>query len=356
MTIALPALNRAPRRRARFGLIACVHAIALSIGLLGAASAQAAGTVTFTSPPDGSSYPVATTVAPTGNANITGVSGDGLDLVLVLDSSGSMGTSIGGKTLRQWQAEAAKALINSLPTVGVSVSIVEFDSSASTVRTLTALTPASNIALLEAAIDTVNASGGTNIGTGIDAATAELLANGTAGRSQQMLVLSDGYSGGDPVGRAAAAIAAGVDAVNTVGLPGADIATMQAIASAGNGTFTDVTSSVQDLIDLFAGSGGSLVGVSSVEITDPDGNSYTVAVDALGNFTVDPYALKLGGNTWNALATFTDGSTASATLTLNGLASGGGTTPSAVPLPGGFPLLLGAIGGMGLFGRRRRKT
>ncbi|KNX40165.1 von Willebrand factor type A domain protein [Roseovarius tolerans] len=167
---------------------AFIAALMLSVGLFGGSAANAAGSVQFNSPADGSSAVVNTAITPTGSASITGTTGDGLDLVLVLDSSGSMGGSRAAA-----QRAAAKALVASLPTSTSSVSIVEFDSDANLVIGLTPLTPASNITAINAAIDVVDASGGTFIGSGIDEATGILTGAGaTASRSQQMVVLSDG--------------------------------------------------------------------------------------------------------------------------------------------------------------------
>ena len=196
----------------------CLYGVALLFILSAFGSAQAATSVSWLTPADGSVFPTGTNVSPTGIASgIGSTGGSGLDLVLVLDSSRSMGITESGKTRRQWQAEAAIALVNSLPTTTTSVGIVEFDFDANLVTGLTSLTPASNITALEAAINSVDASGSTNIGSGIRAATTELTgANHTAGRTQMMLVLSDGVTSGNPAVDTVAALGAGVDAVHSV--------------------------------------------------------------------------------------------------------------------------------------------
>lgn len=317
-------------------------------------TAQAATSVSWNSPADGSSFPVGTEVMPDGTASGIGVTGNGLDLILVLDSSGSMGftdATIGGVTqsLQQWQKDAAIALVNGLPVNNVSVGIVEFDSDANTVRTLSPLL--TDKAAIIAAINSVDASGGTNIGTGIQAATAELTGvNHTAGRSQQMVVFSDGFTLGTPSLDAANAVLAGVDSVHSVAFPGANIATMQSIATAGNGTFINASTAqgIQDLIDLFSGLGGSLVGIDHVDIEMPDGTLIgSIAVDAFGNFKTPGWFMELGANTFIATAYGSDGTSASASLTLYG-------TASSVPEPGLLGLL--GLGLIGMIGARRRKV
>ena len=312
----------------------------------------AATAVSWISPPDGSAYPVGTTVAPTGVASATGTIGDGLDLALVLDSSGSMSGyyTVNGvtKSLAQWQKDAATALVNNLPTTNVAVAIVEFDSDANLVRQLSPLM--TDKALIIAAINSVDASGGTNIGAGIDMATAELTgSNHTAGWAQQMVVFSDGYTSGTPATNAAAAVAAGVEAVHSVALPGASISTMMSIAASGNGTFINASTptGIQDLINLFSGLGGSLVGIDHVDITMPDGTFLgSIAVDALGNFLTPDWLMQLGPNEFLATAYATDGTSASALLTLHGT--------STVAEPGTLGLL--GLGLLSLFGVRRRKV
>jgi len=162
-------------------------------------------------------------------------------------------------------------------------------------------------------------------------------------------VFSDGYTSGDPATNAAAAVTAGVEAVHSVALPGASITTMQSIATAGNGTFINASTStgIQDLIDLFSGVGGSLVGIDHVDITMPDGTFLgSIAVDALGNFQTPDWLMKLGPNDFLATAYASDGSSASAMLTLYGT--------TAVAEPGTLGLL--GFGLLSLFGVRRRKV
>ena len=323
-------------------------------------SAQAATSVTWNSPANGSSFSVGTIVAPDGTASALGQTGSGLDLILVLDSSGSMTSNqtVGGvsKSRREWQQDAAIALVNNLPANNISVGIVEFDSNANLVRQLSPLL--TDKALIIAAINSVNASGGTRIGSGIVTATTELTgANHTVGRSQQLVVFSDGASSGNPPSDAAAALVAGVDSVHSVLLPGGSATTMQNIAASGNGTFVDASTAqgVQDLIDLFSGFGGSLVGIDRIDITMPDGTFLgSVAVDAFGNFNTPDWMMTLGANEFVATAYGTDGTSASAPLTLYGITNGN-PPPAPIPEPGLLGLLGLGLGLMSLVGKRKRK-
>lgn len=341
---------------ARIGavVLASLTAIGLTAGV-----ASAAGTVQWNSPANGATFQVGTEVMPDGTATGLSTGGIGLDLALVLDASGSMGSNAtsGGvtKTRVQWQAEAAVALVNSLPANNTAVAVIRFGTVAGTsvVLPLTSTTSATDI--VNAINGIIANQGSTAIGTGIATAQGELTgANATLGRSKQMVVISDGSNnaGVNPVTAATTANAAGIT-VHGVTIPGGSTAQMEAIATAGGGTFFNASTDqgLQDLINLFSGFGGSLVGVSQVDITMPDGSVLSdVAVDAFGNFKTPGWNMLLGNNVFQVTAFFDDQSQASASLTLVGVDN---TNP--IPLPAAGWLLLSGLAGLGLARHARRK-
>lgn len=352
-------------KKRRLLVISIIFAISLF-----AVNAFAAPSVEWVNPTDGSSYAVGTYVDVTGQAACTGgVGGAGLDLVLVLDSSGSMATSSYDSATNTWKTrsaymkEAAIALVDSLPVATSSVSVVEFDSDANTMTVLLQLS--SNMTDVKNAINSVDASGGTYIGSGITAATAVLTGSShTDGRSQMMVVVSDGETSSlsQTYASADAAMAAGVDAIHTVGIPGHSVSTMSGIAGGSDRTYSTtadnygVYTNANDLTTLqgiFDGTGGSLVGIDYVTVKLDNGtilnsDNGDFVVSGLGTFEITNQLIALGANDFVATAYCTDGFSDSDTLTLYGAGQ-----PGPVPEPG--TLILFGVGLLGVAGASRKK-
>ncbi len=319
----------------------------LAIGLI-SSPLMAATTVSWSSPPDGSKYLTGTNVTVTGRAaGVGGTGGMGLDLALVMDSSRSMWGEA-----ETAQNSAAKALVAALPQGSSSVAIVDFDGYA---RTWIGLTPLDGInANVNAAIDRVDAWGSTSIHSGIDEAARNLTNSSNPERLQAMVVLSDGGSDRGLADAAADnAIASGVDAIHSVAMgSGADEDTLKAVVNGPDniygtaddyGTFNDST--IEQLVGIFDGTAGNLVGLDRIDYVDPDGVLHTdYATDGLGNFSL-AWTLNQGANVFQITAYGDDGTSYTSTLTIN-----------AAPVPLPASVLLFATGLLGLIGLRRRKS
>ncbi len=167
-----------------------------------------------------------------------------LDVMLVLDSSGSM-TRNDPQDLRK---TAAKNFIDAL-LVGDQVGVVDFDSSATLLQSLTPLTETA-----KAAVDQIDSSGGTCIGDGIALATQEIVANSGADRLKAQIVLTDGEDSPSCNPDYAALLTAAGDAgiqIYTIGLgTDVDTALLQQMADDTGGQYFPI-SNADDLPEVF---------------------------------------------------------------------------------------------------------
>ena len=177
------------------------------------------------------------------------------DVALVLDSSGSMR----GNDPLGLRRTAAKRFIDGL-IEGDQVAVVDFDSSAVLRQPLT-----TDFEAAKAAVDLIDSSGGTNITAGVSIAHGELIDNGDPGHSRVEILLTDGRGSYSP-----SLTQQAVDnaiTMFTIGLgSGVDAALLQGIADATGGQYFPVATA-DDLPEVFDRIGGELGDID----TDGDG-------------------------------------------------------------------------------------
>ncbi|WP_049907366.1 VWA domain-containing protein [Halovivax asiaticus] len=170
------------------------------------------------------------------------------DVMFVLDESGSMT----GERLSSAKV-AAKRFTASLTDEELA-GVTGFASSSRLVRPLT-----TDHAQVNASIDQLGVGGQTNTAAGLQAGVDELVANGSATRNDELILLADGGTnqGDDPVSVAETAAAKGIE-INTVGLGSSiDKAELRTIAETTGGSFFHAESA-EDLPDTFQRVRGAL--------------------------------------------------------------------------------------------------
>jgi Mg-chelatase subunit ChlD len=230
-----------------------------------------------------------------------------LDVAFVLDSSGSMSTNDPNGIRKS----ASIDLVNSLLDQDRGT-VIDFDSTARIVQGLT-----SDKATLTAAINTIDDSGGTNIGAGVQSGLTALAANTADTRSQTMVLLTDGEGAYDTQLTQEAA-AADIQ-IFTIGLGSSvDANLLRSIAEGTGGAYFAV-STAEDLPDVMEeiaagddsdGDGlsdcqeiqGARDGQGRVYTSDPqnpdtdddgltDGQEITNDLDSFGNATLNTLLL-----------------------------------------------------------------
>jgi uncharacterized protein YegL len=254
--------------------------------------------IEITDPPDGSSTEDEC-ITVTGTASAVG--GAAIDLHLILDTSGSLGST----DPDDFREEAAVALIQSFsPLANLRIGTIDFDEDAFIASPLTLIGDDLGAAAI-AAIHNMDRSGNTDIGEAITLAVNDFIANGLPGASRISILFSDGApTEGDALGAADYARTNNV-VVNTVFLgSGAGAALMQQIADTTNGFYLS-TDDPQDLIEIFGSIPGT--GIDSVVVNGVKANLVTGVFDAY-------ICLDCGLNEIVAVATAIDGTTGSDTI------------------------------------------
>lgn len=170
-----------------------------------------------------------------------------LDVMLVLDSSGSMSWN----DPNGYRRIAAKRFIDAL-LEGDRVGVVDFDSYARLYQPLTADFPAA-----KAAVDRIDASGGTDIASGVRLANEELITNGDPEHVKLTILLTDGEGYYDP-SLTTQAVENDI-VIYTIGLGSSvDEGLLRSIAEATGGLYFPVASADQlpDVFQRIPGGGG----------------------------------------------------------------------------------------------------
>ncbi|MFA7241627.1 MAG: VWA domain-containing protein [Sulfuricellaceae bacterium] len=291
-------------------------AFALALMLPGGASAFTFGTPTTTT-----SGPVVKIASPLSGAILTsdkvdvlgtvaGVGGgQGIDMVIVVDDSGSLSSSDPSNE----RFTALQSLLNNISSGSdVKLGLVFFASTAKLevpLDTAANATKAINTAI--AAHPTPN--GGTATDLAINAAVAELSANGRATASKIILLFTDGAPNSDSaaISAATSAKAAGVT-VNVVQL-GQNGGSNPQVASAGGGQVL-AANTPQELAALF--SSAKIVNIASVSVTNTTtGKAASNLVMGAGGYSAS-VDLTAGQNVISVTATDTAGLTTTQTVTV----------------------------------------
>lgn len=290
--------------------------LALVLALPGAASAFTFGTPTTTV-----SGPVVKIASPVGGATLTSAKvdvlgtvagvggGQGIDMVIVVDDSGSLSTSDPTKE----RFAALQALLNNISTGSdIKLGLVFFAGSAQLevpLDTAANATKAINTAISSHATP----NGGTATDLAIKAAATELNANGRSNASKVILLFTDGAPNSDSaaISEATSAKAAGIT-VNVVQL-GQSGGSNPQVAGAGGGQVL-AASTPQELVTLF--SSAKIVNIASVSVTNTTtGKAASNLVMGAGGYAAS-VELNAGQNVISVTATDTAGLSTTQTVTV----------------------------------------
>lgn len=177
-----------------------------------------------------------------------------VDVMFTMDSSGSMSWN----DPSGYRKIAAKSFVGALIS-GDRAGVVDFDSYANLIRPLTP-----DFDSVNASIDSLDSSGGTNIGAGVSVANNHLISSGDPEHAWMMILLTDGQGSYNDY-YTQQAIENNI-AIYTIGLgSGINSALLTSIATATGGQYYPVSSADQ-LPDVFREISGE------IEPTDSDGD------------------------------------------------------------------------------------
>lgn len=336
----------------------------------------------FLTPDAGDEFTAGTEVAPTGRTSLTNVQDLPLDLTIVIDDSQSMraptnllNTDTPDPTDRLSRLDIVKQGVSDLLGALSDDAVVTVIGFGHAVQSLTekyidangdGVSDMGTNASRQQSIDFVNTFQGRGSQTRYDLALTETLTLDNRGAlagftldayDKELLFLSDGLPTAQNYFTQLNALPfRGIDSL-FVSLPGnvpQGNAVLEQAANRTNGSFIDFSGDALGLLNAFGDPATALFGITSLEITNPDGTRYFADTDPFGNFTLDPFALSEGDNLFSATALFENGTSFSDTLTLVGTA--GTTAPPAVPLPAAGWLLGGLMVGGAAWGRRKTRT
>ena len=254
-----------------------------------------------------------TTVAVTLDGQ-TGIAGNPVDVVLVLDRSGSMASAIGSlKTAAKGFVdlidEATDGSLDGVIANGSRVGVVSF-SSAGTVNVALASPASTSSASIKAAVDALSASGSTNHADAITDAQAQLAGSNPAS-SKTMIIFTDGQStvGGNGQAQAAAARGAGTE-IFAIGLGSVNVGQLNGWATDPDSQHVFIAPGASDLDAIFQAIGAAIV--------VPAATGITVVDTVHGHFSVTGAAATKGSvaQAGNVL-TWTIGQLDSETVTLS---------------------------------------